>query len=265
MKIVVVGGTGLIGSKVVEILKSKGRDVLPAAPNTGVNTLTGEGLAAALKGSDVVIDVTNSPSFDDAAAMDFFTRSSRNLLQGEAVARTRHHVALSVVATERLQQSGYFRAKLAQERAIEASGIPYTLLHATQFFEFIRGIAQTATVNKKVLLPPVEFQPMAARDVAEFLAEASLAMPRNAMIEVAGPVKYRMDQLTARVLAFDHDPRPVITDPDARYYGLKIEGDVLLPGPDARLGTTSFDWWLRNVPPPKPAAAVSRPSAPAHA
>jgi uncharacterized protein YbjT (DUF2867 family) len=256
MKIVVIGGTGLIGSKVVDILGSKGHEVTAAAPNTGVNTLTGEGLAEALNGAGIVIDVSNSPSFDDRTAMDFFTASARNIAAAETVSGTKHHLALSVVGTDRLQGSGYFRAKKTQEDQIKASGIPYTILHATQFFEFIRGIAQSATQGDKVFLPDVLFQPMAAKDVAGFLAEAALGAPRNATLEVAGPEKFRMDQLTARVLAFDRDPRQVIADPVAPYYGLKIDDESLLPGPNALLGATHFDWWLLNVPPP-PKAPVS--------
>lgn len=262
MKIVVIGGTGLIGSKVVDIVGSKGLEVTAAAPNTGVNTLTGEGLAKALDGADVVIDVSNSPSFDDRTAMDFFTTSGRNIAAAETASGTKHHLALSVVGTDRLQDSGYFRAKKAQENQIRASGIPYTILHATQFFEFIRGIAQSATEGDKVFLPDVLFQPMAAKDVAGFLAETALGAPRNATLEVAGPQKFRMDQLTARVLAFDRDPRQVIADRGAPYYGLKIDDESLLPGANARLGATHFDWWLLNVPPPPkaPSAAIQDPT-----
>lgn len=264
MKVVVIGGTGLIGSKVVDILSSKGHDVVAAAPNTGVNTLTGEGLAEALDGAEVVVDVSNSPSFEDRAAMDFFTTSGKNIAKAETTAGTKHHLALSVVGTERLQESGYFRAKLAQENQIKASGIPYTLLHATQFFEFIRGIAQSATEGDKVRLPDVLFQPMAAKDVAGFLADAALGGPRNATVEVAGPERFRMDELTARVLAFDKDPREVIADPNAPYYGLRVNDASLLPGPNARLGATHFDWWLLNVPPPlKSQPAVKQDRTPA--
>ena len=264
MKIVVIGGTGLIGSKVVEVLRSKGHDTLAASPNTGVNTLTGEGLVEALNDAAAVVDVSNSPSFEDDAAMDFFSRSSRNISDAEFVTGTQHHLALSVVGTERLQKSGYFRAKMAQEKEIKASGIPYTLLHATQFFEFIRGIAEAGTRDGSVYLPPALFQPMAAQDVAEFLAEAALGAPRNATVEIAGPEKFRMDEVTARVLAFDGDPRRVIVDPSAPYYGLEIDDQSLMPGADARLGDTRFDWWLVNVPPPqKPAKA--QPRTPVHA
>jgi uncharacterized protein YbjT (DUF2867 family) len=191
--------------------------------------------------------------------MEFFTTSGRNISAAEAATGTKHHVALSVVGTDRLQDSGYFRAKLAQENQIKASGIPYTLLHATQFFEFIRAIAQSATSGDKVILPDTVFQPMAAKDVAGFLAEAALALPRNAMSDVAGPERFRLDELTARVLAFDQDARKVISDPNAPYYGLKINDDSLLPRPDARLGTTRFDWWLANVPAPAKARAAAVP------
>ena len=250
MKIVVIGGTGLIGSKVVAILGGKGHQAIAAAPNTGVNTVTGEGLAEALAGADVVVDVANSPSFDDQVAMDFFQASGRNLLAAEAKAGVGHHVALSVVGTARLQQSGYFRAKLAQETMIAASPTPWTLVHAAQFFEFLRGIADSATEGDSVRLPHARFQPMAAQDVAAAVAAAALAPPINAMFEVAGPDIFRMDELVARVLDYDKDPRTVIADADALYFGLSLEDDSLLPGPGARLGATGFDWWLANVPPP---------------
>lgn len=254
MKIVVVGGTGLIGSKVVEILGQHGHEVVAAAPNTGVNTVTGVGLAEALEGADVVVDVANSPSFEDRAAMDFFQTAGRNLAAAEAKAGVRHHVALSVVGTERLLDSGYFRAKLAQEELIEASPIPYTLIRATQFFEFLRGIAGSATDGGKVRLPQAPFQPMAAQDVAAAVAEAALAPPVNGMIEIAGPDAFPIDELVARVLEFDKDPRQVIADPDASYFGVMVNDGSLMPGPAPRLGTTSFDWWLANVPPPRPTA-----------
>lgn len=250
MKIVVVGGTGLIGSKVVASLARAGHDVLAAAPNTGVNTLTGEGLDKALDGAEVVVDVSNSPSFEDGPAVDFFQTAGRNIAAAERAAGVRHHVALSVVGTERLQDSGYFRAKLAQEQLIAASPTPWTLVRATQFFEFLRGIAQSATDGDTVRLSPARFQPMAAQDVAAAVTEAALAAPVNAVVEVAGPEVFRIDALVARVLAHDKDPRRVITDPEARYFGVRLEDAALMPGPDARLGSTSFDWWLANVPPP---------------
>jgi uncharacterized protein YbjT (DUF2867 family) len=250
MKIVVIGGTGLIGSKVVESLTRSGHEVFAAVPSTGVDTVTGEGLARALEGAEVVVDVANSPSFEDQPAMDFFQAAGRNITAAEKAAGVRHHIALSVVGTERLQDSGYFRAKLVQERLIKASPIPYTLLHATQFFEFLRGIAGSATVGDTVRLPHTRFQPMAARDVAAAVAGAALAQPVNDTLEVAGPDIFRIDELVARVLDHDKDPRKVIADPDALYFGVSVDDMSLMPGSDASLGTTSFDWWLANVPPP---------------
>jgi len=250
MKIVVIGGTGLIGSKVVAMLSRKGHQALAAAPSTGVNTITGEGLAEALAGADVVVDVANSPSFEDGPAMEFFQTAGRNITAAEVKAGVRHHVALSVVGTERLQDSGYFRAKLAQERLIKASPIPYTLIHATQFFEFVRGIADFSTVDGAVRLPHTLFQPMAAQDVAAAVAEVALGAPLNRTMEVAGPTAFHLDELVARALEFDRDPRRVITDPMATYFGIKVDDRSLMPGSDARLGSISFDWWLANVPPP---------------
>jgi uncharacterized protein YbjT (DUF2867 family) len=250
MKIVVIGGTGLIGSKVVETLKQKGHEVTAAAPNTGVNTITGEGLAEALGGAAVVVDVANSPSFEDKVAMDFFQTSGRNLTAAEAKAGVGHHVALSVVGTERLQDSGYFRAKLAQEESIKSSPVPYTLIRATQFFEFIRGIAQSATVGDEVRLSHTLFQPMAAQDVAAAVADAALAPPTNGTSEIAGPATFHIDEIVATTLAHDNDPRKVVVDPNAHYYGVKLNDQSLVPGPGARLGPTRFDWWLTHVPPP---------------
>ncbi len=250
MKIVVIGGTGLIGSKVVQLLKQKGHDALAAAPNTGVDTITGQGLAEALEGADTVVDLANSPSFEDQAAMDFFETAGRNIAEAERAAGVRHHVALSVVGTERLQDSGYFRAKLAQERLIAASRIPYTIVHATQFFEFLRSIATSATEGGIVRLPHVLFQPMAARDVAAAVADAALGEPVNAIREVAGPEAFHIDDLVSIVLDFDNDPRKVIADPDAPYFGARLADTSLMPGPDARLGSTRLDWWIVNVPPP---------------
>lgn len=252
MKIVVIGGTGLIGSKVVAALSAQGHEALAAAPNTGVDTLTGQGLDEAFAGAETVIDVSNSPSFDDQPAMDFFETAGRNIARIETAAGVQHHVALSVVGTDRLQDSGYFRAKLAQERLIQTSGIPFTLLHATQFFEFLRGIADFSQTDADgtVHLPPRRFQPMAAQDVAAAVTAAALAPPANGMIEVAGPEIFRLDELVARVLAYDKDPRRVVADPAAPYFGLSIDDKSLMPGPGARLGATSFDWWLANVPPP---------------
>jgi uncharacterized protein YbjT (DUF2867 family) len=250
MKIVVIGGTGLIGSKVVEKLKQKGHEAIAAAPNTGVNTITGEGLAEALSGAHVVVDVANSPSFEDRAAMDFFQTAGKNLTAAEIAANVKHHVALSVVGTERLQDSGYFRAKLVQEEMIRRSPIPYTLVRATQFFEFIRGIAQFSTDGDVVRLPSSSFQPMAAQDVALAVAKAALSEPVNGMIEIAGPEKFPLSDLVGRVLKYDKDPRKVVTDPTAPYFGVKVDDDSLVPRTIAHLGATRFAWWLTHVPPP---------------
>lgn len=253
MKIVVIGGTGLIGSKVVAKLKQKGHEVIAAAPNTGVNTITGEGLAEALAGAEVVVDVANSPSFEDKAAMDFFQTAGRNLTAAEVAAGVKHHVALSVIGTERLQVSGYFRAKLAQETMIKASPIPYTLVRATQFFEFIRSIAQSGTEGDVVHVPHATFQPMAAEDVATAVAEAALGAPVNGTIEIAGPAIVHMDEIVATTLEHDEDRRKVVADPDARYFGIKLTDQLLLPSANARRGSTKFDWWLAHVPAPAPA------------
>jgi uncharacterized protein YbjT (DUF2867 family) len=250
MKIVVIGGTGLIGSKVVEKVRQKGHQAIAAAPNTGVNTITGEGLAEALADAAVVVDVSNSPSFDEQPAMDFFQIAGRNLTAAEVGAGVRHHVALSVVGTDRMQDSGYFRAKLAQERQIKGSPIPYTLIHATQFFEFVRAIAQFSTDGDTVRLPPVRFQPIAAEDVASAIAAAALTEPANDTIEIAGPDTFTLDEPIRRALAHDGDPRKVIADPSAPYFGIKVSERTLVPGAGARLGATKFDWWLTHVPPP---------------
>ena len=251
MKIVVIGGTGLIGSKVVGKLKQKGHEAIAAAPSTGVNTITGEGLADALAGARVVVDVANSPAFESQAAMDFFQTSGKNLIAAEAAAGIKHHVALSVVGTERLQDSGYFRAKLAQEKLVKSSPIPYTLIHATQFFEFVRSIAQFSIVGDTVRLPPVLFQPMAAEDVATAVADAALAGPVNDTIEIAGPDTFTLDEPVRKVLEYDNDTRRVIADPQAPYFGVKVSETTLVPGPNPRLGSTRFDWWLTHVPPPR--------------
>ena len=250
MKITVIGGTGLIGSKVVASLTRAGHLVRAAAPNTGVDTLTGEGLGDALDGAEVVVDVSNSPSFDADAALDFFRTAGRNIAIAEQAAGVRQHVALSVVGTERLQDSGYFRAKLAQEQLIARSPIPWTLIRATQFFEFLRGIADAATRDGLVRLSHARFQPMAAQDVAAAVAAAAVAEPANGMVEIGGPEAFRIDELVARTLAHDHDPRQVLGSLDEPYYGATIDDDTLMPGPGAHLGATSFDWWLANVPPP---------------
>ena len=256
MKIVVIGGTGLIGSKVVEKLKAKGHEAIAAAPNTGVNTVTGEGLAEALRGAQVVVDVANSPSFEDQAAMDFFQAAGKNLVTAEVAAGVRHHVALSVVGTERLQASGYFRAKLVQETKIKSSPIPYTLVRATQFFEFLRAIAEVGAEGNTVRLSHSLIQPMAAEDVASAVADAALAPPVNGTVEVGGPETFHLDELVGKVLAYDKDPRKVVTDADALYYGIKIDDRSLVPAPNARRGATRFDWWLTHVPPPARKAAA---------
>jgi len=250
MKIVVIGGTGLIGSKVVEKLKQKGHQPLAAAPSTGVNTITGEGLAEALAGAEVVVDVSNSPSFDEGPAMEFFRTAGRNISEAEAAAGVNHHVALSVVGTERLQDSGYFRAKLAQEQQIKGGPIPYTLLHVTQFFEFVRSIADFSMVDGAVRLPPVKFQPIAAEDVADAVVEAALGSPANTTIEVGGPEIFCLDEPVRLALAHDKDPRQVIADPAAPYFGVAVTERTLVPEEDARRGKTRFDWWLANVPAP---------------
>lgn len=253
MKIVVIGGTGLIGSKLVNKLKEQGHQTIAAAPNTGVNTLTGEGLAEALKGASVVVDVSNSPSWDDAAVMNFFETSTRNLLSQESAAGIKHHVALSVVGTDRLTESGYFRAKIAQENLIRKSSIPYTIVHATQFFEFLKGLADISVVNGKVHLPPVLFQPMSADDVASGVAKVAVGPPVNGIVEIAGPEQFRVDELVRRRLVSLKDPREIVADPNARYGGATVSEKTLLPGKNARLGETRFDTWLTQ-----PAAQASR-------
>src|SRR5262245_48270 len=244
LKIVVIGGSGLIGTKVVNHLREEGHEVFAASPSTGVNTITGEGLAEALKSADVVVDVANSPNWEDKAVLEFFETSSRNLLSAEAVAGVRHHVALSVVGTERLLASGYFRAKMAQENLIKASGVPYTIVRATQFFEFVGAIAQLSTQGKTVRLPSALFQPIAAKDVAVFVAEAAVAGPVNGMVEVAGPKPMGLDEAARQFLSASNDPRTVTTDPSARYYGVEVNDQSLTPGAHPRVGTTRFDDWL---------------------
>jgi uncharacterized protein YbjT (DUF2867 family) len=252
MKIVVIGGTGLIGSKTVNILRQRGHDVVAASPKSGVNTVTGEGLAEALEGAQVVVDVANSPSFEDKPALEFFETSGRNLLAAEKVAGVKHHVALSVVGTDRLtgsgpgSLSGYFRAKMAQENLIKSSGIPFTIVHATQFFEFVKGIAQSGTDALNVRLSSVLMQPMAADDVAAAVAEVALGQPLNGMIEVAGPDQIRQDELVRQYLSATGDPRKVITDDKPRYFGIDVNDQSLVPGKDPRLGPTHFNDWLKS-------------------
>jgi uncharacterized protein YbjT (DUF2867 family) len=247
MKIVVIGGTGLIGSKLVNKLREHGHEAVAAAPNTGVNTITGEGLAEVLKGASVVVDVSNSPSWDDAAVLKFFETSTRNLLTHEAAAGVGHHVALSVVGTDRLSESGYFRAKIAQEKLIRESSIPYSIVHATQFFEFLKGLADISMVGDKVHLPPVLFQPMAADDVASAVGRVAAGQPVNGVIEIAGPEQFRLDELVRRRLASLKDPREVIADPKALYSGAKISEKILVPDKNARLGETRFETWLTQT------------------
>jgi uncharacterized protein YbjT (DUF2867 family) len=244
MKIVVIGGTGLIGSKLVARLREMGHEAVAASPNSGVNTITGEGLAEALEGALVVVDVSNSPSFEAAAVLAFFEASTRNLLAAEAVAGVGHHVALSVVGTARLTESGYFRAKIAQERLIQDGSIPWSIVHATQFFEFIKGIAQAATDGNTVRLAPVLIQPIAADDVASAVANVSVGAPANRIVEVAGPEPFRLDELIRRDLSAAGDPREVITDPKARYFGAELGERTLVPGFGAVLGETRYEDWL---------------------
>ncbi len=244
MKIVVIGGTGLIGSKLVRMLRERGHQAVPASPDTGVNTITGEGLAEALTNAEVVVDVSNSPSSDDAAVLKFFDTSTGNLLRAEAAAGVGYHVALSVVGTERLTASGYFRGKIAQERLIRRSTIPYSIVHATQFFEFIKRIADDATEGNTVRVASVLIQPMAAEDVAREVARVCVAAPVNGIIEVAGPEQFRLDDLIRQYLRETGDPRLVVVDPQARYSGAELEERTLLPGDDARLAETRFEDWV---------------------
>jgi uncharacterized protein YbjT (DUF2867 family) len=249
MKIVVIGGTGLIGTKFVKDLRQRGHDVVAASPSSGVNTLTGEGLAEALTGAQVVIDVANSPSFEDNAVLEFFETSGRNLLAAEAVAGVRHHVALSVVGTDRLLASGYFRAKMAQENLIKASSIPFSIVRATQFFEFVGAMAESATDGQTVRLPPVRMQPIASEDVAAALAGVAIAEPLNGTVELAGPEPIRMDELVRRFLIASRDTRQVITDPQASYFGTAVNDQSLTPGEGPRIGPTRFEDWLsRSIP-----------------
>lgn len=244
MKIVVIGGTGLIGSRLVKKLREHGHEGVAASPDTGVNTLTGEGLAEVLKDAPVVVDVSNSPSWEDAEVMKFFETSTRNLLTYGAAAGVHHHVVLSVVGTDRLSESGYMRAKIAQEKLVEKSSIPWSIVHATQFFEFLKGLADISMTGGKVHLPHVLFQPMAADDVASGLARIAVGPPGYGMVEIAGPEQFRIDDLVRRRLAALKDPREVVADPDALYGGARISERTLLPGSNARLGHISFESWL---------------------
>jgi uncharacterized protein YbjT (DUF2867 family) len=257
MRIVVIGGTGLIGSKLVTKLREHGHDAVAASPDTGVNALTGEGLAEALKGASVVIDVSNSPSFEDAAVMSFFETSTRNLLTQEAAAGVGHHVALSVVGADRLAASGsgYMRAKMAQERLIQDSRIPYSIVHATQFFEFVKSIAASATQGNTVRLAPVFIQPMAAEEVARAVGKTAVGKPLNGMVEVGGPERVRLDELIRRGLKAQNDPREVVADPQARYFGALLEETTLVPGDGAQLAETRFEDWL-SQPTTPPAGQV---------
>jgi uncharacterized protein YbjT (DUF2867 family) len=246
MKIVVIGGTGLIGSKTVAILRKAGHEVVAASPQNGINTITGEGLKAALAGAQVVIDLANSPSFEDKAVLEFFQTSGRNLLAAEAAAGVRHHVALSIVGTDRSPDNGYFRAKVAQEKLIETSGIPYTIIRATQFLEFLGGIAASGADGNMIRISPGLFQPIAADDVAPIVAEVALAAPRSGIIEIAGPERAPFNEIVARYLKAVDDPRKVVRDPEARYFGSRVEERSLVPLGEARLGRIGLDEWLRR-------------------
>ncbi|MCA1854006.1 MAG: SDR family oxidoreductase [Beggiatoa sp.] len=244
MKIVVIGGSGLIGSKTVERLRKKGHEVVAASPKSGVNTITGEGLADALAGAQVVVDLANSPSFEDKAVLEFFETSGRNLLAAEAAAAVGHHVALSVVGTDRLQGSGYFRGKMAQENLIKGSKIPYTIVRSTQFFEFMGGIAQSGTVGQTVHVSTAYVQPIASDDVADAVTDVALAAPVNGTIEIAGPERVRLNELVGRFLSVTKDPREVVADTHALYFGLELNDRSLVPGDNPRVGATRFEDWL---------------------
>lgn len=245
MKVVVIGGTGLIGSKVVERLKAGGYEAVAAAPQTGVNTLTGEGLADVLKNASVLVDVSNSPSFEEKAVMHFFQTSTRNLIDQAKKAGVKHYVALSVVGTSRLKESPYFRAKIAQEKLIQESSLPYTIVHATQFFEFVKMIADAATNGNQVRLAPVLIQPMAAEDVAFVVSQTAASEPANGIVETGGPERFRLGEFVAKGLAARNDPREVISDPETRYFGARLEDRTLIPSEDAALGEIRFDEWLQ--------------------
>ena len=257
-KIVVIGGTGLIGSKVVKQLGEHGYEAVAASPNTGVNTLTGEGLAEALEGASVVVDVSNSPSFEDAAVMEFFKTSTANLLKSEAAAGVGHHVVLSIVGTDQLPDSGYMRAKVAQEKLIRGSTIPYSIIRATQFFEFLRGIAASATEGNTVRLPSVAFQPIAADDVATAVTKVAMESPLNGIVEIAGPEEFRFDEFISRGLNARNDPREVVAEPHARYFGTELRERSLVPNGSVLLGETRFDDWLSRSASKTPAASAAK-------
>ena len=246
MKIVVIGGTGLIGSKTVAILRQGGHEVVAASPKSGVDSITGKGLKEAMAGAQVVIDLVNSPSFEDKAVLEFFETSGRNLFAAETAAGVRHHVALSIVGTDRTPENGYFRAKVAQEKLIETSGIPYTIVRATQFLEFVRGIAESGADGNMVRLPPILFQPIASDDVATMVADVAMVAPRNGIVEIAGPERAPLNEIIARHLKALGDPRAVVSDPEARYFGGRVEERSLVPLGEARLGRIGLDEWLRR-------------------
>jgi uncharacterized protein YbjT (DUF2867 family) len=267
MKIVVIGGTGLIGSKLVNKLREHGHEAVPASPNSGVNTLTGEGLAEVLKGASVVVDVSNSPSFDEEVAMNFFTKATGNLLKYEQAAGVRHHVALSVVGTDRIAGKrpsdaektirGYFRAKLTQEKLIAESSIPFSIVHATQFFEFVKSIADVSTDGTTVRVASVLIQPMSADDVAAGVGRVAVGAPENGIVEVAGPQQFRLDEFVRQGLQAHNDPRVVVADPRAGYFGVEVDERTLVPGKDARLGETRFDTWLADSAQPATGATTA--------
>jgi uncharacterized protein YbjT (DUF2867 family) len=246
MKIVVIGGTGLIGAKTVAILRQVGHEVVAASPKSGINTITGEGLKGTIAGTEVVIDLANSPSFEDKVVLEFFETSGRNLLAAEAGAGVRHHVALSIVGTDRMPDNGYFQAKVAQENLIRTSGIPYTIIRSTQFLEFLGGIADFGADGNAVRIAPGLFQPIAADDVAAIVADLALAAPRNGIVEIAGPERAPFNEIVARYLKAVGDPRKVVRDPDARYWGGRVEERSLVPLGEARLGSIGFDEWFRR-------------------